>query len=827
MIRQAFTRFSTVLALAAVFALGCQPTQPFYFSEDGDLSHYKGVATDIDYPDLEVASLAEVEGALPPLTLDNSKPKEVWQLSLEDAHRYALENSKVMRSLGGQARIIGTESPTVIEQLLRSPEASETVYDPAIVESNPRQGVEGVLAAFDTQFSTSVFWEKNHQPRNVQKSFSALFPSVFEQDTGNFQAQLAKTAATGGQWFLRNNTLYDANNSPSNLFPSAWTTNIEAEFRQPLLQGAGVQFNRIANPGGVPGFYNGVMIARINTDVALADFEMGVRNLVSDVETGYWELYFAYRNLDTVVAGRDSALQTWRRIHALYVVGGKGGEAENEAQAREQYFLFRGQVEGALSALYASENRLRYVMGLAATDGRLIRPADEPTSAKVTFDWYEIHGEALTRAVEVRRQKWQVKRRELELIAAKNFLLPRLDAVGRYRWLGWGNDLINPEGHRPPFDNAFQTLTDGDFQEWQLGLQLSMPIGFRKEMAGVRNAQLELAKQRAILQDQELELSHALSDAVRQLDRHYVLSRTNFNRRVAAQRQVEAVQAALDAGTATLDLLLDAQRRLAEAESAYYRSLVDYNEAIADIHLRKGSLLEYNGVCLAEGPWAGKAYFDARRRARQRDASLYLNYGFTQPRVISRGPYQQRQDVSAAGFQQGAPTEAAPPTSGDALPTPTAPGQEMPGPATAPGGTPSTGEATPAAPAEPATPGPEATTPGSAETAPAATAPAETTPAETAPAATAPAETAPAETAPVEKTPGDVSEPTLPTPNARRPVRPNDPRLGASGRPSETFAWGTLGLKPVASNRAESTAATARAGWVSPVKTRGTVESAR
>ena len=39
---------------------------------------------------------------------------------------------------------------------------------------------------------------------------------------------------------------------------------------------------------------------------------------------------------------------------------------------------------------------------------------------------------------------------------------------------------------------------------------------------------------------------------------------------------------------------------------------VDYNEAISDIHLRKGSLLEYNGVCLAEGPWAGKAYFDAQ-----------------------------------------------------------------------------------------------------------------------------------------------------------------------------------------------------------------------
>ena len=67
----------------------------------------------------------------------------------------------------------------------------------------------------------------------------------------------------------------------------------------------------------------------------------------------------------------------------------------------------------------------------------------------------------------------------------------------------------------------------------------------------------------------------------------------------------------------TLDLLLQAQQRRAEAESAYYRSLVDYNRAIMRVHCRKGSLLEYNGIFLQEGPWPGKAYFDATRRARQ------------------------------------------------------------------------------------------------------------------------------------------------------------------------------------------------------------------
>jgi len=68
---------------------------------------------------------------------------------------------------------------------------------------------------------------------------------------------------------------------------------------------------------------------------------------------------------------------------------------------------------------------------------------------------------------------------------------------------------------------------------------------------------------------------------------------------------------------------------------------VDYNVAIMFVHFYKGSLLEYNNVYLAEGPWPAKAQFDALHRARQRDAGIYLDYGFTRPNVFSRGPYNQ------------------------------------------------------------------------------------------------------------------------------------------------------------------------------------------
>jgi hypothetical protein len=82
-----------------------------------------------------------------------------------------------------------------------------------------------------------------------------------------------------------------------------------------------------------------------------------------------------------------------------------------------------------------------------------------------------------------------------------------------------------------------------------------------------------------------------------------------------------------------------------------------------NVHYRKGSLLDYDGVYLAEGPWPAKAYFDAMRQARKRDAGLYMDYGYTRPNVVSRGPVPQ-------GCNDGCNTEGSQPVFGAPGPVP-------------------------------------------------------------------------------------------------------------------------------------------------------------
>ncbi len=524
-----------MLTSVSLLSGGCAPRQPFYFFEDGDLSHYVGAIQKIEYPDTCQEPLAEAAGAIEPVTLSNAKFDSIWEVSLEEAIRTALENGKVLRNLGGRFGSFGGPRPQTGEppvSLLTAPQQTPTAYDPAITETDPFRGVESALALFDAQLSSSLTWERQNRPQNVGGQFTALFQQQFLGDQGNLTTGITKRTATGATWGFANSTIYDNNNNPTRqnnglpigdpnfkvLVPSTFTTNYDFTFNQPLLQGAGVTYNRIAGPDSFENIYGrplfrGVLLARINADISLADFEAGVRNLVSDTEQSYWELYFAYRNLEARKAGRDSSLEAWRKVHALMVEGSRGGERDKEAQAREQYFFFRSEVEQALTDVYRSESRLRYMMGISASDGRLIRPADEPTTARIAFDWQQSLVEALSRSAELRKQKWVIKQRELELTAAKNLILPRLDLVGRWRFLGMGQDLINQnyqpygaDGDDPLVGtDAYSTLFSGQFQEWQAGAQFLMPLGFRRELATVRHHQLQLARERARLQDEELE----------------------------------------------------------------------------------------------------------------------------------------------------------------------------------------------------------------------------------------------------------------------------------------------------------------------------------
>jgi hypothetical protein len=580
------------LACLALMA-GCSHSKNFHAGQGAGHQTASEFLSQISRSDpLKTECMPDYQESFGPMDIDvqTLTPEQFHGMSLQDCISFGVANSKLMRDLG--------------VTVLRTPQVLASTVDPAVVYSDPRIGEEAALSAFDANFFASSIYD--HNDRGYNNNFFGV-NGLFRQDLSTTQLGVSKRSANGGLYTLRDVKVFDRNNQQSNRFPSnsSWDTFLEAQVRQPLLLGAGTEFNRIAGPGAMPGQLNGVLLARVRTDISLVDFERSVRDFVAEIENAYWDLYFAYRDLDSKIQARDQAIVTVERIEAR-----KLGTVDKE-QALEQLWRFESDVVDSLNGrvldgtrsnngstggtfrgtggVRISERRLRLIIGMPINDRRLLYPSDQPSLAQLDFDWENSISDAMVNREELRRQRWVIKQRELELIANRNFLKPQLDAIAAYRLRG--------------FDEQFNTPFDNDFQEWSLGLDYLMPVGYRRGHAAVRNTQLALARESQVLIEQERAVHFGLSNAINESKRAFENLVIQKSRYESVENQIEALSARVEKGQVEqVFVLLEAQRRRLDALIRYHQSAVEYQLAVRNVNLERGTLLTYCNVFLNETP---------------------------------------------------------------------------------------------------------------------------------------------------------------------------------------------------------------------------------
>ena len=626
--------FCAGLILAIILLSGCTAQRRNSLEFTPDVSPCQTMLQQIEIPDLIDQSCTDGSELIAPLptTISNFASLAPWEITVEEAIELALANSKIMQKLGGV--------------VVNSPQAATTLYDQALNETQGNS-VEAALSAFDAQVSTSLVGA--HQERSFNNLFFGGGAASSITDLTNFNFDLSKQTASGATFSLRNTTNYNRNNIPSNLFGSTYDIVNQVEVRQPLLRGRGTEINRIAGPNAVPGQYNGVLIARVRSDISLADFEAAVRNLVRDVESNYWELYFAYRDLDTKISARESARSTWENRKLRYENG--VGRPDDEAQARQQYFNFKAQAQNALTGtlngqlgVLGSERNLRRLLGLPTNDGKIIQPISDPSVAPVAFNWEQSQANALNRRVELRRQKWTIRQRELEYIASKSLNKWQFDLVGQYGFRGFGDNLFGSRSR--PNGSAFDDLINGNLNDWSVGVELGGAIGNRQGHLAIRNAELNLVRERAVLKEQQRQILHDLNAAFTEVDRAMESLKTTFNSRIAVADELEPKKKRVNAGQDQVFFLLDVEQRAATAESAVHRAVVDYNQALLNYAYTSGTLLSRYNIRLSEGQWSTHAQANAVRKA---------------TRIEKRGPNRCDNDTCAVGggeYNQSAPPQS-------------------------------------------------------------------------------------------------------------------------------------------------------------------------
>ncbi|MGE3776990.1 MAG: TolC family protein [Pirellulaceae bacterium] len=496
----------------------------------------------------------------PPTIVHNPDDLPIRTMSLDDAIRSALIQAEVIRVLAGVAAV----------------SSGSTIYDVAAANTANDQA----RARFDPTVQVLNSWNRTESPQAVFAD-PALTTSRIEglrSDNYNVDANLSKTLAHGGTASL------NLSASPTTLRPGVFPLNpstrsaAELSLTQPLLRGGGLRTNLAP-----------LVIARINTERSYFQFKDSVQEMVRGVIEAYWAVVFA--RTDVWARGQQvrQAEFAFEQAQAKMELGIVNiGEV---AQTRTALANFRAALVSSRAGLLQREAALRNILGLPPYDPEQLVPVTPPLQARMEPDWEEILSLAEQNRPDLIELKLILEADEQQLYQARNNALPQLDAVALYRWNGL-------EGEMPI--GASLSTDPGQFTDWTLAVNFSVPLGLRQSRAALRNQELVISRDRANLQQGLHAVAHELALTMRNLAQFYEQYVAYTELRAAADENLSLQLNRFRVGQVTFLVVLQAITDWGNAVSAQAQTLLQYNSELANLERRTGTILETHGIAFYE-----------------------------------------------------------------------------------------------------------------------------------------------------------------------------------------------------------------------------------
>lgn len=540
------------LATVAFALAGCVTTAPLILPEERQI-------TPRDPAQFPSAALPDTP---PPRTVSDPQPGTTeWKLSLDEAIRIALENARVVRVLAGVTAV----------------SSGQTIYDPAISNTT----IDQEQARFDPALSDQLRWNRSESASAIGDPFNPLRSILVGGEVDQFRHTfgLSQTNLLGGQAGLNWLDNYNRFGSGS-LFPlnPEHTNAVELSYTQPLLQGGGFRVN--AAP---------IVIARLNTERSFFQYKDSVQELVRGVIEGYWNLVQARTDVWARRIQVQQSEEAYNREKARLASG--LADLSNVAQARVTFAQFKANLIAAEATALSREGALRNLLGLPPGDCRAIVPVSVPTDQRLRPNWCDVVRLAEQRRPDVVELKIILEAEQVRLAQAENAALPRLDAVGLYRFNGLAGEM--PTGE--------QIATGpGRFNDWTLGINFSVPLGLRQGRALVRQTNLLIARDRANIEQAVHAATHELAATTRDLDNAYEQYRAYVETRAAALENLKVQTEQFNAGRAIYLNVLQALNDWGNAVSSEARALLSYNVLLANLERQTGTILETHGMVFYE-----------------------------------------------------------------------------------------------------------------------------------------------------------------------------------------------------------------------------------
>ncbi len=393
---------------------------------------------------------------------------------------------------------------------------------------------------------------------------------------GDITAGINGRLWTGARYDLSVDASRLKSSSPTAIINPAYGLEPQVTLTQPLLQGAGLAVNRAE-----------IVIARNNLRISAKNVQENVMDVITRTLAAYYNLYYT-RARHAIELDAQERIRLLLEINqARYAKGliSSVDLLETKSALAERQKL----VIAAESAMRTAEDTLKLVTNLV-DDPTLwnarIDLLDNPEFSVQPMDLPQSLERAFANRPDFQAMQIALANRDLQILVARNGLLPTVDLVGSFGLNGLGNDLGEAA------DNA-----NLDYKDWLAGVRVTIPWG-RGKRAGYDKSKWEKIQSLLELKRLEQDIIFAIRNRVREVDIQY---RQTEAARLASEMETEnhhAQQERFAAGQVSTHDMLDYQNRLASAQLDHIKALIDYQIALIRLDQAEGVTLAKNNITL-------------------------------------------------------------------------------------------------------------------------------------------------------------------------------------------------------------------------------------
>ncbi|MDI9612709.1 MAG: TolC family protein [Acidobacteriota bacterium] len=506
----------------------------------------------------------------------------------------------------------GTALPLSLQDLTRL--ALEQNLDIAISDTNEQLRQQAILqqhGSYDPQLTAQVGLISRKNANTTQYDRSA--ESFNKNDSASWNFTFRQPVKTGGTFQASWNSSRSESNSTAMVFNPSYQSSFNLQFSQPLWRNLRIDSNR-AN----------LKLANLDLTLTDSEFKQKVTDTISNIQTAYWDLVSAIRNYDIRRNSVKLAQINLRDSRKKVEVGTSAPidvtDAEATVASREVELI------SAEETILRAQNSLR---ALVSNDRnadiwrKVIVPTDQPDFKEFKVDVDTAINTALKNRPELQQADLNLQQLDIRKRLNENNRKWQVDLTGQFGSNGTagpqgcqknqftGECVLDPNTQLPilltppalvgGIGNAYKTMWTEGYTNWQIQLQVTIPLRNRSIDAQLAQQNIQKRQQLMNIRKMEQSIQVEIRNALQSLETSRKQVETSGVARRLARERLEGEEKRFQAGLSQNYLVLQRQNELSSAEYQELQSLIRYKQAVVTVQKAMYTLLESSDFAIAKG----------------------------------------------------------------------------------------------------------------------------------------------------------------------------------------------------------------------------------